>query len=130
MFARTTMAELDPVRMSVDDAVRVFKESVIPALHKQDGYEGSYVFVASEGKALVLQVGFSHPVKFIPPAGVSIKVDNPTRLTVSGADRAEVGQVAADIRGIRPPEPYKGKGIKYEGEYIRRKAGKTAGSVT
>src|SRR6266566_9607834 len=54
MFARTTMAELDPVRMSVDDAVRVFKESVIPALHKQDGYEGSYVFVASEGNALVL----------------------------------------------------------------------------
>ena len=82
-----------------------------------------------EGKDLVLQVGFSHPVRFVPPAGVAIKVENPTRLTVSGADKAVVGQVAADIRGIRPPEPYKGKGIKYEGEYIRRKAGKAAGAT-
>jgi len=85
---------------------------------------------ASEGKALVLQVGYSHPVKFMPPEGVSIKVENPTRLTVSGADKIAVGQAAANIRSIRPPEPYKGKGIKYEGEYIRRKAGKTAGSAT
>ena len=85
---------------------------------------------AAEGKALVLQVGYSHPVKFLPPAGVSIKVENPTRLTVSGADKIAVGQAAANIRSIRPPEPYKGKGIKYEGEYIRRKAGKTAGSAT
>ena len=84
----------------------------------------------TEGKALVLQVGFSHPVKFMPPDGISIKVENPTRLTVSGADKIAVGQAAANIRGIRPPEPYKGKGIKYEGEYIRRKAGKTAGSAT
>ncbi len=83
-----------------------------------------------EGKDLVLQVGFSHPVRFVPPAGVAIKVENPTRLTVSGADKAMVGQVAADIRGIRPPEPYKGKGIKYENEYIRRKAGKTAAGAT
>jgi large subunit ribosomal protein L6 len=85
---------------------------------------------ANEGKALVLQVGFSHPVKFTPPAGVAIKVENPTRLTVSGADKIAVGQAAANIRAIRPPEPYKGKGIKYEGEYIRRKAGKTAGAAT
>jgi large subunit ribosomal protein L6 len=85
---------------------------------------------ATEGKALVLQVGFSHPVKFTPPAGVAIKVENPTRLTVSGADKIAVGQAAANIRAIRPPEPYKGKGIKYEGEYIRRKAGKTAGAAT
>jgi len=85
---------------------------------------------AMEGKALVLQVGFSHPVKFVPPAGVSIKVENPTRLVVSGADKIAVGQTAANIREIRPPEPYKGKGIKYEGEYIRRKAGKTAGATT
>jgi large subunit ribosomal protein L6 len=85
---------------------------------------------AMEGKTLVLQVGFSHPVKFAPPAGVSIKVENPTRLVVSGADKIAVGQTAANIREIRPPEPYKGKGIKYEGEYIRRKAGKTAGATT
>ncbi len=82
-----------------------------------------------EGKNLVLQLGFSHPVKFTPPAGINIKVENPTRLTISGADKCLVGQVAADIRGFRPPEPYKGKGIKYEGEYIRRKAGKAAGSA-
>ena len=85
---------------------------------------------AMEGKTLVLQVGYSHPVRFTPPEGVSIKVENPTRLTVSGADKIAVGQAAANIRSIRPPEPYKGKGIKYEGEYIRRKAGKTAGSAT
>jgi large subunit ribosomal protein L6 len=82
-----------------------------------------------EGKNLVLQLGFSHPIKFTPPEGINIKVENPTRLTISGADKCLVGQVAADIRGFRPPEPYKGKGIKYEGEYIRRKAGKAAGSA-
>ena len=82
-----------------------------------------------EGKKLSLQVGFSHPVVFDPPAGITIKVENPTRLVVSGADRYLVGQAAADIRAIRPPEPYKGKGIKYEGEYIRRKAGKAAGAT-
>jgi large subunit ribosomal protein L6 len=83
-----------------------------------------------DGKKLSLQVGFSHPVIFDPPAGITIKVENPTRLTISGADRYLVGQVAANIRGIRPPEPYKGKGIKYEGEYIRRKAGKAAGAAS
>jgi large subunit ribosomal protein L6 len=82
-----------------------------------------------DGKKLVLQLGFSHPVVFLPPEGIFIKVESPTRLTISGADKALVGQVAADIRGFRPPEPYKGKGVKYEGEYIRRKAGKAAGSA-
>jgi len=85
---------------------------------------------AMDGKKLVLQVGYSHPVAFQPPEGITIKVENPTKLTVSGADKALVGQVAADIRAVRPPEPYKGKGIKYEGEYIRRKAGKAAGAAT
>jgi len=82
-----------------------------------------------DGKKLVLQLGFSHPVHFMPPDGITIKVETPTRLTISGANKALVGQVAADIRGFRPPEPYKGKGVKYEGEYIRRKAGKAAGSA-
>ena len=85
---------------------------------------------AMDGKTLVLQVGYSHPIRFAPPEGIAIKVENPTRLTISGADKALVGQVAADIRAYRPPEPYKGKGIKYEGEYIRRKAGKTAGAAS
>ena len=83
-----------------------------------------------DGKNLVLQVGYSHPVVFEPPAGITIKTESPTKLVVSGADKGLVGQVAADIRAVRPPEPYKGKGIKYEGEYIRRKAGKAAGATS
>jgi large subunit ribosomal protein L6 len=83
-----------------------------------------------DGKNLVLQVGYSHPVVFMPPEGVTIQVETPTRLVVRGADKAQVGQAAAEIRKVRPPEPYKGKGIKYEGEYIRRKAGKAAGAAS
>ena len=83
-----------------------------------------------DGKALVLQLGFSHPIRFEAPEGITIKVESPTKLTVSGSDKAVVGQVAADIRGFRPPEPYKGKGIRYEGEYVRRKAGKAAGATS
>jgi len=81
-----------------------------------------------EGDVLVLQVGFSHPVRFKAPKGITIKAESPTRIHISGSDKALVGQTAADIRAFRPPEPYKGKGIKYEGEYIRRKAGKAAGA--
>jgi large subunit ribosomal protein L6 len=80
------------------------------------------------GKSVVLQVGHSHPVSYAPPAGVEIAVESPTRLTVKGIDKELVGRVAAEIRAIRKPEPYKGKGIRYEGEYVRRKAGK-AGAV-
>jgi large subunit ribosomal protein L6 len=83
-----------------------------------------------DGKNLVLQVGYSHPVVFEPPAGITIKTEGNTKVVVSGADKAAVGQAAADIRAVRPPEPYKGKGIKYEGEYIRRKAGKAAGATS
>jgi large subunit ribosomal protein L6 len=82
-----------------------------------------------DGQKLVLQLGYSHPVPFAPPAGITIKLENPTRIVISGADKAQVGQVAAEIRGFRPPEPYKGKGVRYEGEYVRRKAGKAAGSA-
>jgi large subunit ribosomal protein L6 len=83
-----------------------------------------------EGKTLVLLLGFSHPVHFESPEGITIRVESPTRIVVSGADKARVGQVAADIRAFRPPEPYKGKGVRYEGEYVRRKAGKAAGATT
>ena len=82
------------------------------------------------GKKLTLQLGYSHPIEFEPPAGISIQVESPTKLTVNGFNKELVGQVAANIRGFRPPEPYKGKGIKYAGEYIRRKAGKAAGGKT
>jgi large subunit ribosomal protein L6 len=78
-----------------------------------------------QGKDLALFVGYSHPVKFPPPAGVSFEVDQKTRqIKVQGYDREVVGQTAAEIRRIRPPEPYHGKGIRYAGEKIRRKAGK------
>jgi large subunit ribosomal protein L6 len=76
---------------------------------------------------LNLQLGYSHPIVFIPPEGVTIDVDGQTNVSVSGIDKELVGQVAAKIRSFRPPEPYKGKGIKYAEEQIRRKAGKTAG---
>ena len=81
-----------------------------------------------QGETLVLALGFSHPVEIPPPAGISFNVETPTRLSVNGADRELVGQVAAAIRARRKPEPYKGKGIRYAGEQIRRKAGK-AGKV-
>ena len=82
-----------------------------------------------DGKDLVLNVGFSHPVKITPPEGIEFEVDERTRqIIVKGYDKQEVGHVAANIRKVRPPEPYKGKGIKYLDERIRRKAGK-AGKV-
>ena len=77
-----------------------------------------------EGRDLVLQLGFSHPVKFTPPEGVEITVEKNQKLTVRGYDKQKVGEAAARIRRFRPPEPYKGKGIRYQGEYVRRKAGK------
>jgi large subunit ribosomal protein L6 len=75
---------------------------------------------------LQLQVGFSHPVPFEAPEGVTFEVPQPTRIVVKGADKQLVGQVAADLRKCRPPEPYKGKGIRYADEYVHRKAGKSA----
>ena len=78
-----------------------------------------------EGKDLVLNMGYSHPVKMITPAELTVKVESPTSVVVSGMQKDLVGEFAAKIRSVRPPEPYKGKGIAYEGEYIRRKAGKT-----
>lgn len=77
-----------------------------------------------QGKNLILQLGYSHDVNFPIPAGVAIKCDKPTSITVSGADKQQVGQVTAEIRSFRKPEPYKGKGIKYDTETVRRKEGK------
>ena len=81
-----------------------------------------------KGNDITLNLGYSHPIQYRPPAGITIEVPSPTTVTVVGPDKQMVGQVAADIRGFRPPEPYKGKGIRYRGEEIRRKAGKTAGA--
>jgi len=81
---------------------------------------------AMDGKNLVLNLGYSHPVIVEPPAGITFEVDEKVRqIRVKGADREQIGQVSADIRKIRPPEPYKGKGVHYLGEKIRRKAGKS-----
>ncbi|MFC2150420.1 50S ribosomal protein L6 [Calditrichota bacterium] len=80
------------------------------------------------GKAIQFAVGYSHRVHFLPPDGITLQVLEPNKCRVSGVDKEMVGEVAAKIRSIRPPEPYKGKGIKYAGEHIVRKAGKTAGA--
>ena len=82
----------------------------------------------SEGTGLKILVGYSHPIDYPAPDGVTLECPNQTTIVVSGADKQKVGQAAAEIRAFRPPEPYKGKGIRYQGEHVRRKAGKTAGA--
>jgi large subunit ribosomal protein L6 len=100
-----------------------------------DGYSKELTAVgvgyraALKGRTLELQVGFSHPVVMEAPDGVTFEVPEPTKIIVSGMDKQKVGQVAADVRAVRPPEPYKGKGIRYSDEYVRRKAGKAGVSV-
>ena len=86
------------------------------------GYRGE-----QKGHGITLFLGYSHPVEFTPPKTISVKVEGQNKIVVEGADKQEVGQVAAEIRGFRAPEPYKGKGVKYTDETIRRKAGKKSG---
>ncbi len=96
-----------------------------------EGYSKSLQLVgvgyraAMKGKDLVLTVGYSHPVEMAPPEGIEIEVPSNTEIKVSGIDKQKVGQFAAQIRSVREPEPYKGKGIRYKGEYVRQKVGKT-----
>lgn len=82
---------------------------------------------AQNGKAITLNVGYSHPVEFAPPPGIELKVEKQTTLIISGPEKEVVGQVAATLRGVRPPEPYHGKGIRYTEEVIQTKVGKAAG---
>ena len=82
--------------------------------------------VAAKGDSLEFALGYSHGITVDPPEGISFTVESPTKLTISGIDKQQVGEVAANIRKLRKPEPYKGKGIRYEGEYVRKKAGKSA----
>ena len=89
--------------------------------------EGVGYRAAVKGKVLDLQLQFSHPLEYSIPEGITIECPEPTKIIVSGTDKQQVGQVAAEIRAFRKPEPYKGKGIRYEGEQIIRKAGKAAG---
>jgi len=98
----------------------------------KDGFERQLEIVGVgyraqlRGQSLELAVGFSHPVTIEPPEGISFEVPAPTQVTVRGIDKQAVGEIAAQIRAVRPPEPYKGKGIRYAGEVVRRKVGKRA----
>ncbi|HKQ88829.1 MAG TPA: 50S ribosomal protein L6 [Candidatus Acidoferrales bacterium] len=83
-----------------------------------------------KGKNVVLALGFSHPVEFPIPEGIQVAVDKQTHLTVSGADKGQVGQVAANLRGLRPPDPYKQKGVRITGERLKKKAGKAGAKTT
>lgn len=83
---------------------------------------------AVQGRKLVLNIGFCHPVEIVLPEGIDAETPRPTAIVITGADKQAVGQLAAKVRKVRPPEPYKGKGIRYSGEYVRQKAGKSFGS--
>lgn len=129
-----------------DGLIRVVRESEereLKALHGltrsllnnmvvgvSDGYskvleiQGVGYRASMQGKNLVLNVGYSHPVTMVPPEGITFAVEGNNRITVSGINKQVVGEEAARVRGTRPPEPYKGKGIRYAGEFVRRKAGK------
>jgi large subunit ribosomal protein L6 len=101
-------------------------EGVTKGFEKRLEIQGVGYRAALRGEALELAVGYSHPVVIEPRPGISFEVPAPTQVVVKGIDKQQVGQTAAEIRKVRPPEPYKGKGIRYAGEYVRRKVGKRA----
>jgi large subunit ribosomal protein L6 len=101
-------------------------EGVTKGFEKRLEIQGVGYRAALSGTDLELQVGYSHPVKIKPRTGIEFEVPAPTQVIVRGIDKQMVGQTAAEIRKVRPPEPYKGKGIRYEGEFVRRKVGKRA----
>ena len=101
-------------------------EGVTKGFEKQLEIQGVGYRAQLKGSDLELQVGFSHPVTVTPREGISFDVPAPTQVIVKGIDKQMVGQTAAEIRKVRPPEPYKGKGIRYAGEQVRRKVGKRA----
>ncbi len=118
--SRETDALYGLFRTLVANAVHGVKEGFEKKLEIQGvGYRAQM-----QGTTLNMQLGYSHPVDIVPPKGITISVEANTKITVKGSNKQTVGDVAAEIRGKRPPEVYKGKGIRYEGEYIRRKAGK------
>src|ERR1041385_952051 len=102
-------------------------EGVAKGYQKQLEITGVGYKAEARPYGLQLALGFSHPVEYRAPAGVKLTAPQPTQIIIDGADKEKVGQVAAELRSLRPPEPYKGKGIKYTGEIIRRKAGKAGG---
>ena len=104
--------------------IRNLVEGVSEGFSKNLEISGIGYRAQMQGTTLVLQLGYSHDVKYPVPDGIKIELDGQTKIKISGIDKQRVGQVAAEIKSFRPPEPYKGKGIKYEGEYILRKEGK------
>jgi large subunit ribosomal protein L6 len=104
-------------------------EGVVDGFEKELKIEGVGYRAALKGNVLNLSLGYSHPVDFNIPEGVKIEVGNQVELKISGIDKEQVGQTAANIRFLRPPEPYRGKGIRYSDEHVRRKAGKQAASA-
>jgi len=101
-------------------------EGVTSGFQKRLEIQGVGYRAALRGTDLELNVGYSHPVVLKAPQGITFEVPTPTEVIVKGIDKQAVGQIAAEVRKVRPPEPYKGKGIRYEGEYVRRKVGKRA----
>lgn len=105
--------------------VRNMVIGVTDGFKKELEIQGVGYRAAAEGNKLTLQLGYSHPVVFELPAGIKVETPKPTSVIVTGYDKQQVGQIAAEIRKFRPPEPYKGKGVRYAGEHVRRKVGKT-----
>ena len=114
---------------SIHGTTRSLLDNMITGVSK--GFERSLELVGVgyraqlQGKKLVLNVGYSHPVEFTPEEGIEVEVPENTKITVRGIDKERVGALASNIRQVRPPEPYKGKGVRYQGEYVRSKEGKT-----
>jgi len=121
----------DPQHKALHGLTRSLVNNMVEGVTK--GFQKTLEIVGVGYKAetrpygLQLALGFSHPVEYRAPAGIKLTASNPTTVVIDGADKEIVGQVAAEIRGLRPPEPYKGKGVKYQGEVVRRKAGKAGG---
>ncbi|MDA1260186.1 MAG: 50S ribosomal protein L6 [Planctomycetota bacterium] len=105
--------------------VATMVEGVATGFSKTLEIQGTGYNAQAAGKGVKLSVGFSNPRICEPPEGITVQITNPTEIIISGADKQSVGQFAAEIRSVRPPEPYKGKGIRYKGEAVRRKAGKS-----
>lgn len=114
---------------SIHGTTRSLLDNMVTGVSK--GFERSLELVGVgyraqlQGKKLVLNVGYSHPVEFTPEEGIEVEVPENTKITVRGIDKERVGALASNIRQVRPPEPYKGKGVRYQGEYVRSKEGKT-----
>jgi large subunit ribosomal protein L6 len=128
-FLKVTRPSDDRQHRALHGLTRTLLDNMVKGV--SDGFEKNLEIVGvgyraeMSGQKLVLRIGFSHAVEVVPPAGLSIVVDGQTKIKVQGIDKEKVGQLAAEIRGVHPPDHYKGKGVRYAGEVVRLKAGKT-----